>query len=212
MPCWAPESQIQDILAAPSVTEADSYRKVQMYAGLIGRITLSNSCSVQSVVAVLGFHLRICDNTRENSLSRDLSKLHFFNDIPTRRNSSKMPLKPAVSTLARNTIKTAYDELDRTISPGDKRDFPHTTLQNVQEAALKIENQLAARQSLRNMRRLMPLFRGLEHYSKVVDVLCNGTPFLHGSGRQSLLSSEWPPSLWKRLRRSLKDMPALLNR
>ncbi|RGP69068.1 nacht domain-containing [Fusarium longipes] len=89
-----------------------------------------------------------------------------------------MPLKPAVSTLARNTIKTAYNELDRTINPGDKRDFPNTTLQNVQDAALKIENQLAARQSLRNMRRLMPLFHGLEHYAKVVDVLCNGTPFL----------------------------------
>ncbi|CAG7555276.1 unnamed protein product [Fusarium equiseti] len=89
-----------------------------------------------------------------------------------------MPLKPAVSTLARKTIKAAYDELDRTISPGDKRDFSDTTLKNVQDAALKLEDQLAARQSLRNMRRLMPLFRGLEHYSKVVDVLCNGTPFL----------------------------------
>ncbi|KAF9784159.1 hypothetical protein IL306_008312 [Fusarium sp. DS 682] len=89
-----------------------------------------------------------------------------------------MPLKPAVSALARNTIKTAYDELDRTINLADKRDFPNTALQDVREAALKIENQLAARQSLRNMRRLMPLFRGLEHYSKVVDILCNGTPYL----------------------------------
>jgi hypothetical protein len=89
-----------------------------------------------------------------------------------------MPLKPAVSALARNTIKTAYDELDRTINLADKRDFPNTALQDVREAALKIENQLAARQSLRNMRRLLPLFRGLEHYSKVVDILCNGTPYL----------------------------------
>ncbi|KAM0555877.1 hypothetical protein ACHAPJ_006279 [Fusarium lateritium] len=89
-----------------------------------------------------------------------------------------MPLKPAVSVLARQTIKTAYDELDSTINLGDKRDFQNTTLQNVQKAALDIENQLAARQSLRNMRRLMPLFRGLEHYSKVVDILCNGTPYL----------------------------------
>ncbi|KAM6534445.1 hypothetical protein FALCPG4_004082 [Fusarium falciforme] len=89
-----------------------------------------------------------------------------------------MPLKPAVSALARKTIKTAYDELDRTITPGDKRDFGNTTLQHVQKAALDIENQLAARQSLRNMRRLMPFFQGLEHYSKVVDILCNGTPYL----------------------------------
>lgn len=28
------------------------------------------------------------------------------------------------------------------------------------------------------MRRLEPLFKGLENYAKVVDVLCNGTPYL----------------------------------
>lgn len=89
-----------------------------------------------------------------------------------------MPLKPAVSSLARQTLKIAYDELDRTITPGDKRDFGNTTLEHVRKATRDIENQLAARQSLRNMGRLMPLFKGLEHYSKVIDVLCNGTPFL----------------------------------
>ncbi|KAG8668043.1 hypothetical protein FPOAC1_007404 [Fusarium poae] len=89
-----------------------------------------------------------------------------------------MPLKQSVSALAKSTIKIAYDELDRTINPEDKQTFSNTALHDVREAALRIENQLAARQSLRNMRRLMPLFRGLEHYSKVVDVLCNGTPYL----------------------------------
>ncbi|KAM0413050.1 hypothetical protein ACHAPD_008122 [Fusarium lateritium] len=89
-----------------------------------------------------------------------------------------MPIKQTVSALAKSTIKIAYDELDRTISFEDKQNFSNTALHDVREAALKIENQLAARQSLRNMRRLMPLFLGLEHYSKVVDVLCNGTPYL----------------------------------
>ncbi|KAM0344892.1 hypothetical protein ACHAPU_007025 [Fusarium lateritium] len=89
-----------------------------------------------------------------------------------------MPLKPAVSALARSTIKTAYDELDRTINPADKKELSNTTLEHVINAARSIEDQLAARQSLRNMRRLMPLFQGLEHYSKVVDILCNGTPYL----------------------------------
>lgn len=86
--------------------------------------------------------------------------------------------KPAISSLARQTIKTAFDELDRTISPVDSKDFHATTLQHVRNAALEIESQLAARESLRNMRRLMPLFQGLEHYAKVVDVLCNGTPYM----------------------------------
>ncbi|KAI1454329.1 hypothetical protein F4805DRAFT_469475 [Annulohypoxylon moriforme] len=89
-----------------------------------------------------------------------------------------MPLKPAVSALARQTISTAFEELDRTITPADSRDFPGTTLDHVRKAALEIERQLAARQSLRNMRRLQPLFQGLEHYAKVIDVLCNGTPYL----------------------------------
>lgn len=92
--------------------------------------------------------------------------------------SPNMPLAPPTSTLARQTIKIAYNELDRTISLVDKRELQNTTLQHVQKVALEIENQLAARQSLRNMRRLMPLFQGLEHYSKVVDILCNGTPYL----------------------------------
>ncbi|KAK7428634.1 hypothetical protein QQZ08_004896 [Neonectria magnoliae] len=89
-----------------------------------------------------------------------------------------MPRAPVVSALARQTIRTAFDELYRTISPGDSRDFVHITLPDVKKAALDIENELAARQSLRYMRRLMPLFKGLEHYSKVVDILCNGTPYL----------------------------------
>lgn len=90
----------------------------------------------------------------------------------------KMPLRPAVSAAARQILKTAFDELDRTITPGDKRDFGKTTLQDVHKSALEIENQLGARQCLRNMRRLKPFFRGLEHYSKFIEILCNGTPYL----------------------------------
>jgi hypothetical protein len=89
-----------------------------------------------------------------------------------------MPLPPPVSAAARQTIKAAFDDLDRTITLADSRDFRTTTIKNVRAAALEIENHVAARGSLRNMRRLMPLLRGIEHYSKVMDTLCNGTPFL----------------------------------
>ena len=89
-----------------------------------------------------------------------------------------MPLAPAGSRLARDTIRKAFEDLERIITPADSRSFHQTTLQDVRAAALDIETELAARQSLRNMRRLAPLFKGLEHYSKVVEVLCNGTPFL----------------------------------
>jgi len=89
-----------------------------------------------------------------------------------------MPLPPPVSALAFQTVRTAYEDLERTITPADSRDFHLKTLQDVRMAALEIEKQLAARRSLRNMRRLMPLFSGLEHYSRVIDILCNGTPYL----------------------------------
>lgn len=89
-----------------------------------------------------------------------------------------MPLKKPAPAIVRQTMQTAFQELERTISPNDSKDFHKSTLLSVRNEALDIETRLAARQSLRNMRRLVPLFTALEHYSKVVDVLCNGTPFL----------------------------------
>lgn len=89
-----------------------------------------------------------------------------------------MPLATVVSELARRTMKVAFEELERTVTPADSRAFRSTTLEHVRIEALDIERQLAARQELCNMRRLEPLLNGLEHYSRVVDVLCNGTPFL----------------------------------
>ncbi|KAI0459295.1 hypothetical protein F5B21DRAFT_526028 [Xylaria acuta] len=89
-----------------------------------------------------------------------------------------MPLAPVVSPQAKQTIQEAFKSLDRTISPADSRNFANTTLQDVRLAAIQLEEQLAARRSLRNMRRLEPLFKGLEHYARVVEILCNGTPYL----------------------------------
>jgi hypothetical protein len=82
---------------------------------------------------------------------------------------------------ARRTFQESFDVFEKTVhrySTTDDRDFSDTTLQDVREAARQIERQLAARQCLRNMKRLEPLLNGLEAYSKVVEVLCNGTPFI----------------------------------
>ncbi|KAF2680948.1 hypothetical protein K458DRAFT_444857 [Lentithecium fluviatile CBS 122367] len=88
-------------------------------------------------------------------------------------------MKPVVSALARQTITAAFEDLERTVSPADAREMRScTALGHVRTAALDIEKQLGARQALRNMRRLAPLLNGLEHYAKVVDVLCNGTPMV----------------------------------
>ncbi|KAI1669942.1 NACHT domain-containing protein [Pyrenophora tritici-repentis] len=89
-----------------------------------------------------------------------------------------MPLHPAPSELARRTMRTAFEELERTVTPADSNTIRSTTLEQTRIEALHIEKQLAARQALCNMRRLDPLLDGLKHYSNVVDILCNGTPFL----------------------------------
>lgn len=89
-----------------------------------------------------------------------------------------MPLHPAPSELARRTMRIAFEELERTVTPADSKAIRSTTLEQTRIEALHIEKQLAARQALCNMRRLDPLLEGLKHYSHVVDILCNGTPFL----------------------------------
>ncbi len=91
-----------------------------------------------------------------------------------------MPLQPPppAPAVARRALEAAFRDLEHTISPAESRNFVSTTLDDVRNAALDLERQLAARQSLRNMRRLEPLFQGLHHYSKVIEVLCNGTEFL----------------------------------
>ncbi|KAM0458645.1 hypothetical protein ACHAPV_006037 [Trichoderma viride] len=90
-----------------------------------------------------------------------------------------MPFKTGpVSLPGRRIIREAFEGLQQTVSPLEAKDFQNTTLEDVRKAALDIENQLAARRTLRNMRRLMPLFQGLEHYSQSIEVLCNGTPYL----------------------------------
>ncbi|KAH8892105.1 hypothetical protein GQ53DRAFT_686097, partial [Thozetella sp. PMI_491] len=89
-----------------------------------------------------------------------------------------MPFARPASATARKMMKDAFEDLNGTITAHDSREFHSKTLQDVQQAALDIERQLAARQCLRNTRRLLPLIKGLENYSQVVGILCNGTPFL----------------------------------
>ena len=89
-----------------------------------------------------------------------------------------MSLKARISLPAQRAVRDAFNDLERALSVGDREYLDNTTLDDVRQAAHHIEDELAARQSLRNMRRLMPLFTGLEYYSKSIEVLCNGTPYL----------------------------------
>lgn len=89
-----------------------------------------------------------------------------------------MPLSKRASLQAQRMMREAFMELERIITISDRAQLKNLSLEDVQQAALQIEKQLAASQSLRNMRRLAPLFTGLGHYSQAIEVLCNGTPYL----------------------------------
>jgi hypothetical protein len=75
-------------------------------------------------------------------------------------------------------VQQAFDDLKSIVSSSDSRNFDSTTLHDVRRAARDIERQLAARQKSSNMRRLEPLFDSLDHYSKAIEIVCNGTPYL----------------------------------
>ncbi|KAH7250958.1 chromatin remodelling complex Rsc7/Swp82 subunit-domain-containing protein [Fusarium tricinctum] len=77
-------------------------------------------------------------------------------------------LSVQISPAAWRTIREAFTDLDQTISRKDSADFAGMTLESVIRAAHEVEDHLATSQSLRNMRRLTPLFTGLEYYSKSI--------------------------------------------
>ncbi len=72
----------------------------------------------------------------------------------------------------------AFDKLKQSVSPGDAFEFQSTTLQDVWKAARDLERVQRERQSVRNLRRIEPFFKAIEQYSKIIEVLCQGTPYL----------------------------------
>ncbi|KAH7343012.1 hypothetical protein BKA65DRAFT_587311 [Rhexocercosporidium sp. MPI-PUGE-AT-0058] len=82
----------------------------------------------------------------------------------------------AASQLA--TFECAFERLKESVKPHHAIEFQSTTLKDVWDAANEIQRIQRQRSSLRNMGRLKPFLQGLEKYSKCLDTLCNGTPFL----------------------------------
>lgn len=78
-------------------------------------------------------------------------------------------------------IQDAFEKLQRDVSATslkDAHDFQASKLEDIWIAARELERRLAERQCSRNMRRLKPFLDGIERYSKAVEVVCNGTPWL----------------------------------
>lgn len=87
-------------------------------------------------------------------------------------------MSTGASTQARDIVSKAFERFQIIVTPEHARSFDNTTLKDVRDAARQLEDELAARRSLKNMKRLYSFFNGIECYSKSIEVLCNGTPYL----------------------------------
>ncbi|KAF7952570.1 uncharacterized protein EAE97_002067 [Botrytis byssoidea] len=77
-----------------------------------------------------------------------------------------------------DTIAGAFKRLKSLISQKDAHNFASTELKGVWLAVRQIDSSQRQRQSGQNLRRIEPFLRGVEKYSKIVETLCNGTPYL----------------------------------
>jgi hypothetical protein len=78
----------------------------------------------------------------------------------------------------KRTIEDAFEKLRLSISEEDAQKFASTELKDVWAAVREIDATQRRRQCAQNLRRIEPLLTGIERYSKVIEVLCNGTPFM----------------------------------
>lgn len=76
------------------------------------------------------------------------------------------------------SFSDAFERLKLSVSTSDAEAFQKTSLQDVLDAAQAIETEQRERRSLRNLRRIEPFLSAIEKYSGVIEVLCQGTPYL----------------------------------
>src|SRR6266498_2275407 len=84
----------------------------------------------------------------------------------------------AATQSPQSTLDRAFSKLKQSVTSSDSITFQSTTLEDVWIAAEDIQTIQRQRHSLRNMNRIRPFLDILEKYSRVIEVLCNGTPYL----------------------------------
>jgi hypothetical protein len=83
-----------------------------------------------------------------------------------------------ISFDASNRFATAIQDLKTTLSSNDATAFAATKIEDVWKAAEDIQEAQRQRRSLRNMKRIEPFLKALQGYSGVIEVVCNGTPYV----------------------------------
>lgn len=75
-------------------------------------------------------------------------------------------------------LEKAIDGLKQSITNADVVEFQSTTIEELWIAIRDIEQAQRDRKSICNLTRIQPLLEVLDKYSKVIEVCCNGTPYM----------------------------------
>ncbi|EXJ71755.1 uncharacterized protein A1O5_05565 [Cladophialophora psammophila CBS 110553] len=84
----------------------------------------------------------------------------------------------AASQSPGSIMRHAFHRLKDSVTPADSLLFQKTELKDVWDAAEEIQKSQRQRKSLQALSRIKPLLDNLQRYSRVIEVLCNGTPYL----------------------------------
>jgi hypothetical protein len=84
----------------------------------------------------------------------------------------------AQQVLSQAKIQAAFKRFEEAIYPNDVKLFRSLELEDVWNAARAIESNQSARRSLRNTRRIQPLFEALKLLGNALEPLCQGVPYL----------------------------------
>lgn len=147
-------------------------------AGVTGKATVMDCDNTTDHVPIPDTNLDLSDVPRScDNLAPEDDRL-MAQIIEDKAFQSWTDPPEAVSATARRTMRSALEDFEKVITQQDFADYHDYSLERFRQEALEIENQLNSRGLPCNMRRLKPLFTGLEDYSKVVETLCNGTAYL----------------------------------
>ena len=78
---------------------------------------------------------------------------------------------------AKRIFRDAFEELSATFGSRQTTVFPFITITEIYQDSLVIEKRLQAKRKS-SMRKIRPFLDGIGRYSKAIEILCNGTPFL----------------------------------
>ncbi|KAF2732444.1 hypothetical protein EJ04DRAFT_496968 [Polyplosphaeria fusca] len=105
---------------------------------------------------------------------------------------------------ARFLFQDAIERLQQTVGTTNPQQIPHfanSTLKDMYQACREIEIDMRKRRCVRNMARLKLFLDSMHHYHPVVEVLCNGTPYVSWIwGPMKLIfqiASEYPAAIEK---------------